>query len=94
MNPDIAQVDGTWLLRKWTLVHDQPPHQRTHWRARLENALVSSGGQWLRAWIDQLMQLLAAIFLYSPQRRLTAHQVAQHPFWSTSRAMIPMKAGR
>ena len=77
MNPMLA--DSSLLLHLRHLIQ-QPARPEVDWRARVARHLTQCGAH--SEWIDEVTRLLGAIFLYSPQRRLSSQELAQHPFWS------------
>ena len=80
MNPALASQNLSHLLSSWLLVQ-KPASPDLDWRHVVREALAGCGGS--RRSIDAVMALLGSILLYSPQRRLSAEQLARHPFWST-----------
>tara|TARA_B110001452_G_scaffold266617_1_gene273959 strand:+ start:2850 stop:4010 length:1161 start_codon:yes stop_codon:yes gene_type:complete len=79
MNPALASPHLSHLLSSWLLVR-KPASPDLDWRRVIRGALEGCGGS--KRSIAAVTALLGGIFLYSPQRRLSADKLAHHAFWS------------
>ena len=79
MNPALESPHLSNLLSSWLLVQ-KPACPDLDWRHVVRGALEGCGGSGRS--IEGVTALLGAIFQYSPQRRLSADELARHPFWS------------